>query len=203
MKQFYSFCELGKAAKITARNNLLCEMESLFCHWKKVKSFISDAFNTGIAVRPEDVYVTDDDNVIFLPHQVVMDVALKKSGVDKQCLVFPEHRELFLSNAKANIRQVSPFPSDVRFVIISIAVNPFENNDNGHALFQCEMAASLLEIYLNNLVATISNSFRMAILKEHSRISSPVFLDNYLDNQGEVFLSDGSIAPMFQDKEAV
>ncbi len=200
MKRLFTFRELDKTAQLSARSHLLIEMESIFCRWKKVKAFISDAFDTGFVVNPQDVYVTDDNNVIFLPNEVVLDVALQKSGIDKQFLSLPEHRELFLSNAKATIRQLRPFPTDVRFVLIAIDITPFENNDNGDALFACETAATMLEIYLNHLVATISNSFRATILKEHSLISSPAFLDGYLEEQGAIFLQDGSIAPDFQDE---
>ncbi len=201
MKRCFSFRELTKAAQLAARAHLLREMESLFVQWKNVKAFVSTVFNTGIVVSPQDVYVTSDDNVIFLPHEVVMDVALQKSGIGKQYLALPEYYDLFLANAKATIRRVRPFPSDVRFVMISVDVTPFENNDNGAAFFACEVAATMLEIYLNHLVVTISNSFHAAIIKEHARISSPAFLDNYLENQGEIFLKDGSIAPIFADRE--
>ena len=201
MKRLLSFRELGKKAQLEARNHLLCEIESLFCHWKKVNEFVSDEFDTFIVVSPQDVYVTDDDNVIFLPHEIVMDIALQKSGIGKQYLALPEYRELFLANAKATIRQVSPFPSDVRFVLISVDIIPSENNDNGNALFACEVAASKLETYLNQLVVTISNSFRDTIMKEHAQISSPAFLDSYLEDQGKIFLRDGSLAPIFGDVE--
>ncbi len=201
MKRLFSFRELDKSAQLSARKYLLCEMETLFCKWKKVKAFVSNTFDTGIMVNPDDVYVTEDDNVVFLPSEVVMDVALEKSGIDKQYLALAEYKELFLANAKATIRQVSPFPSDVRFVLISIDITPFDNNDNGNAFFACEVAASMLESYLNHLVVTISNSFRSMIVREHSRISSPAFLDNYLDKQGEIFARDGSIAPIFVNKE--
>ena len=198
MKRLFSFRELDKLAQLTARKNLLCEMESLFYHWKSVKAFIfNNAFDTGVVIHPEDVYVTDDDNVIFLPSEIVIDVALQKSGIEKQYLALPEYRELFLANTKTRIRQVGLFPSDVRFVLISVNVTPFENNDDGNAFFACEMAASLLEVYLNCLVGTISNSFRSMIVKEHSRISSPVFLDGYLEKQGKVFLRDGSLSLAF------
>ena len=200
MKRLFSFQELDKPAQIAARNHLLNEMETLYCRWKNVKAFIASASDTGVLVSPEDVYVSDDDNVIFLPHEVDIDVALQKSGVDKVYLSLPEYRELFLCNTKATIRQVSPFPSDVRFVLISVDVTPFENNDNGHAFLICEAAAAMLEIYLNHLVTTISNSFRATIIKEHSRISSPAFLDKYLADQGAIFLKDGSIAPFYEDE---
>lgn len=204
MKRLFSFRELEKPAQLAARKKLLCEMESLFYKWKNVKAFAyNNTFDTGIIVRPEDVYVTEDDNVILLPHKIVLDVALRQSGIDKQCLTSPEYRELFLVNANAKIRQVSSFPFDVRFVLISIEITPFENNDNGKAFFACEVASSLLEVYLNRLVVTISNSFRAKILKEHARISSPAFLDEYLEQQGEVFFRDGSFSPLFNDTEEI
>lgn len=202
MKRLFSFRELEKSAQLTARKHLLCEMESLFCHWKNVKAFVSDTFHAGVAVRPQDVYVTEDDTVIFLPHEIDMEVALQQSGIGRQYLMMPEQRELFLANAKASIRQVCPLPFDVRFVLISIAIPPFENNDNRKAFFACEVAASLLEVYLNELVVTISNSFRAMIIQEHARISSPAFLDGYLENQGEVFLQDGRLSPLFEEKES-
>ncbi len=203
MKRLYSFRELDKSAQLTARHHLLREMESLYYRWKKVKAFVSTVSDMGIVVNPKDVYVSDDDNVIFLPHKIVLDAALRKSGIDKQYLALPEYRELFLANAKASIRQISPFPSDIRFILISVDISPFENNDNGDALFACEVAASMLEIYLNHLVITISNSFRATLIKEHSRISSPAFLDEYLEDQGAIFLRDGNLAPAFSDKEEV
>lgn len=201
MKRLYAFRELEKNARLSARGRLLCEMESLYSQWKNVKGFVSEIMNTGIIVDPKDVYVTDDDNVIFLPREIVLDAALQQSCIGMRYLSLPEYRELFLANAKATIRQIRPFPSDVRFVLISVEVFPFENNDNGNAFFACEVAASMLEIYLNHLVVTISNSFRLAIIREHSRISSPSYLDGYLENMGEVFLQDGSFAPIIADRE--
>lgn len=201
MQRLFAFRELDKSAQLAARSHLLSEMESLFSRWKNVKAFTSSVFDTGIVVDPNDVYVTDDHNVIFLPHEIVLDVALQKSGIDKQYLALPEYRELFLANANATIRQVSPLPSDVRFVLISVDITPFENNDNGNALYACEVAATMLEIYLNHLVVTISNTFRSTIIKEHARISSPAFLDGYLQDQGQIFLRDGSLAPDFEDED--
>lgn len=201
MKRLFSFRELGKPAQLEARKNLLREMESLFSHWKRVKGFVTSSFDLGIVVSPEDVYVTDDDNVIFLPREIVLDVALDKSGVGDQYLGLPEYCELFLANAKPNIRRVCPFPADARFVLISVDVAPFDNNDNGCAFFVCEVAASVLETYLNHLVVTISNSFRAAIVKEHARISSPAYLDRCLQEQGEVFEENGKLAPIFEKED--
>ncbi|MGP1585764.1 MAG: hypothetical protein ACTTH3_04515 [Schwartzia sp. (in: firmicutes)] len=202
MRRLFSFREMEKSAQLRARKQLLRDMESIFCHWKNVKSFVFDTFHAGVVIRPQDVYVTEDDTVIFLPHEIDMEVALQQSGIGRQYLMMPENRELFLANAKVSIRQVCPLPFDVRFVLISVAVPSFENNDNGKAFFACKIAASLLEVYLNDLVVTISNSFRAMIIQEHARISSPAFLDGYLENQGEVFLQDGRLSPLFEEEEA-
>lgn len=201
IKRLFSFHELEKSAQLTARKQLLREMESLFCHWKNVKAFAYHTFDTGVVVRPKDVYVTEDDTVIFLPHMIDIDVALQQSGIGRQYLMLPEQRELFLGNVKVSIRQVCPLPFDVRFVLISVAIHSFENNDNGKALFVCKVAASLLEVYLNDLVVTISNAFRAMIIQEHARISSPAVLDGYLEKQGAVFLQDGRLSPLFAAKE--
>lgn len=201
MMRLFSFSELKKTAQDIARTQLLAEIAKLPWYRQRVKAFVTSIADTGIIIDPKEVYVTPEYNVSFSVKEVTLGIVLHRSGIRKKYLTAPGYYDLFCANTKVDIKRIRPFSSDLRMISISVSVALFDNNDNGRALFVCETAASLLEPYLNHLLVTISDSFRNFLIEEYAYISSPAFLDAYLNEQGMIFLESGNFDPVQREGE--
>ena len=189
-KNKMAFRELPDAAKEAARRSLLCEIEENFRHEKMIAQFVSDAKTAGISVIPESVRLTRESGS-FSVSGIDLPVVLERSGIGRRFLSAPGDFELFCAYATAEICQTLTDSADARRFSVSVAVDQFDNNDNGRAFAACDIAAGFLERYLRNLTTSLSVRLHELFEREREHMTSRSFLDEILEAMGPVFLENG------------